>query len=180
MACTSAVLPALEFDECAPEIRYGEIGTIYFTRATAADVLTDATDDAEWTTRISNTAAIPGSGAAPIRQLTVIGQMPKPTRTETKISGGRKVNSAAERTITFKVDELSLDNLAAAAAVDAAGAVTWKTWFVAGGLLWGGNNGFNAQITLDPIIPEGSTEIMYIEGTLTWTGTQPETIVSPF
>ena len=180
MACATTTLPVVEFDDCTPEIHFGQIGKLYLTRNTSADVLVDASDDAEWTTRIDNDAVIPGSGAAPIRELTVIGSLPKPTTTETKISGGRKVNSTPENTLTFVVDETNLANMAAARTYQGAGTVTQKCWFLAGGLLFGGDSGFEAQITLYYTIPESETDVQKLEGTLTWTAVQPEVMASPF
>jgi hypothetical protein len=180
MACTTSVLPAVEFDDCAPSIHFGQIGKIYLTRNTSADVLADVTDDTEWTTRIDNDAVIPGSGAAPIRQLTVIGSMPKPTTTETKISGGRKVSSAAENVINFAVDETNIANIAMARTIQTAGTITYKCWFEADGLMSGGDSGFAATISIFYVIPESDTDVQKLEGTLTWTGVQPEVTLSPF
>ena len=180
MACATTTLPAVVFDDCTPDVHFGQIDTLYLTRNTAADNLTDATDAEEWADRIDNDAVIPGSGAAPIRKLTVIGSLPKPTTTETKISGGRKVNSTPENTINFAVDETNVTNMAAARTYQTAGTVTQKCWFTAGGLLFGGDAGFEAQITLYYTVPESETDVQKLEGTLTWTAVQPEVMLSPF
>lgn len=180
MACNTATLPAVEFDDCTPAIHFGQVGKLYLTRNTSADVLTDAADDAEWATRIDNDAVIPGSGAAPIRELTVIGSVPKPTTTETKISGGRKVNSAPENVLNFVIDETNIANMSAARAYQTAGTVTQKCWYLAGGLLFGGDTGFEATLTLYYTVPEADTDVQKLEGTLTWTGVQPEVMLSPF
>ena len=47
MACATTTLPVVEFDDCTPEIHFSRIGKLYLTRNTSADVLADASDDAE-------------------------------------------------------------------------------------------------------------------------------------
>lgn len=180
MACTTTTLPAVAFDDCTPSIHFGQVGKIYLTRNTSADVLADVTDDAEWAERIDNSAVIPGSGAAPIRELTVIGTVPVPTTTETKISGGRKVNSAPENVLDFEVDETNITNMAMARTYQTAGTVTQKCWFLAGGLLFGGDSGFEAALTIYYTVPQSETEVQKLVGKLTWTGVQPEVMLSPF
>lgn len=180
MACASAILPPVSFDECNPSIRFGQIKTVFITRDTSADVLTSASSLTEWNTRINATTTIPGTGAAPIRKLTVIGSLSEPEVTETDVSGDRKKYSAPKYTLPAKIDELSIENYAMANDIAAANGAQFKMWFLSGGLLFGGNSGISVSCKMNPVIPEGKTEVSYLQAQFTWEGVMADPIVSPF
>lgn len=177
--CASAVLPAVEFNFCDPDIRLGQIDRVYVTRAGTGDVLTDVEDADEWGTRIDNDAVIPGSGAAPIRELTGIGSLAEAEVTETDISDGRKTSSVPKQTLNFKIDELSLANIAAASTYQQSPAATHKIWFRSGGIMYGGDSGIDVSLVANLIIPEGKTEVSNISYRFKWEGYIPTAVVSP-
>ena len=180
--CGSPVLPPVAFDFCAPAIREGQITKIFITRATSADVLTSAASLTEWNTRLNATAVIPGTGAAPIRELSVIGSLALPEVTVSDISLGRKFRSKPNHIVNYKIDELSLSNLNSFMHdYQVAGSAVVKMWFLAGGLLYGGNSGIDSSINAGLVIPEDSTAYQTIEGTLEFKDYFPAgVIVSPF
>lgn len=177
--CASAVLPAVNFNFCDPDVRFGQIERVYVTRAGTGDVFTDWEDASEWATRIDNDAVIPGSGAAPIRELTGIGGLAEATVTETDISGGRKTSSVPQQVINFNIDELSLENITAARTYQQSPAATHKIWFKSGGLMYGGGDGIDVSLVSNLVIPEGKTEVSKINYKFKWEGYIPSAIVSP-
>ena len=180
--CGSPVLPPVAFNYCAPDIRPGQITKILITRDTSADVMTSASDLAEWNTRINASSVIPGSGAAPIRELTVVASLAAPDVTEQDISGGRKYRGKPEHKIAYKIDELSLGNINDLMHdYQVAGAATVKMWFVSGGLLFGGNTGISASVSSHLVIPEDINAVSTIEGEFSFKDYFPDgVIVSPF
>lgn len=177
--CASAVLPAVEFNFCDPDVRFGQITDVFITRAGTGDVFTDWESAVEWAARIDNDAVIPGSGAAPIRQLTGIGGLAEATVTETDISGGRKTSSVPQQTLNFAIDELSVVNIAAARTHQQSPAATYKMWFKSGGLMYGSGNGIEVSLVANLVIPEGKTEVSKITYKFLWEGYIPSAIVSP-
>jgi len=177
--CASAVLPAVSFNFCDPDVRLGEVDRIYITRASELDGFTDVADADEWADRLDQSATIPGSGAAPIRELTGIGEWPEPEVTETEISDGRKTTSLPKNTINFDIDELSITNISAARTYQQNPAATHKIWFRSGGLMYGGNTGIDVSLISRVVIPRGRTEVSQIKYTVKWDGYIPSAVASP-
>lgn len=176
--CTTFVLPPVNFSKCAPAVRFAQINRIYETRPTTADVLTDWASKTEWLTRLNQTSTVPGTGAAPIRELTVIGELTEPTQTETEISDGRTVKGPRKNVLPFTIDDLSTENIAWARAHQD-GTYTKKVWFGFEKLLFGGDEGIDVQINVNIIIGRDKNTVAGINGTLTWEGVQPEAILNP-
>ena len=177
--CANAVLPPTNFNFCAPKVRFGNIKRLWTTRASSADVLADWEDLAEWTTRINATAVIPVSGAAPIRALTITGDLPEPTRTETEISDDRIVYGPYTNVLNFTVDDLSLENIEWARLYQDDTYII-KMWYGWSTLIAGSTAGIDATIRTALVIPRGKSEVTGINGVLTWTGIQAEVANSPF
>lgn len=178
--CGDPVLPPVVTDYCTPKVRKGQIQKVYITRATTADVFTDVESLSEWNTRLDDDAVIPGTGAAPIRTLPVIGSIAEPDVTESDISLDRKYRSEPVQTLTWRMDDLSVENIDLVRDYQEAGAATVKMWFEAGGLIFGGNSGIDCTIKAGLVIPEGRTDFMTANGTFVWTGVTPSAAVSPF
>lgn len=178
--CGDPVLPVVVTDFCNPLVRKGQIQKLFITRATSADVLTDVSSLVEWNSRLDNADPIPGSGSAPIREIPVIGSMAEPEITESDISLDRIFRSTPKYTVSFKIDDLSIENIDLIRDYQEAGAATVKFWFLAGDLLFGGDSGIDATIKANLVIPESRTEFMTGTGTLIWTGSTPEAVASPF
>jgi hypothetical protein len=179
MAVCTTVLPVVGQDFCAPEINYGQIEQFFFTRQ--GDGLTDVTDDAEWTTRLSNTTTLPSAGTdAPIRAIDVIGDWPAPDVTETVISRNRRVYSRPAHTINLRVDHTNAANYAFAKTMLGT-TQTYSCWFIADGLIFGGDTGLTCDMTVTGYtIPESRTEIQQIIITIKWEGAMPDRDASPF
>lgn len=177
MACT-ATLPSVSFDLCNPTVRTAQITKIYWTLSGDDHVLTDVSDASEWATRLDDSTTYGGTGAAQIRTLPVVASLPLPTVTALDISLGRKFYPTPDRSLPFKIDDLSLANIAAVTGITNGN--TYKIWFVAGGLLWGGNDGIDVTMQADIEIPEGRNEIMTGTGACTWLAdTLPTPIANP-
>lgn len=171
MAVCSTVLPAVHADLCDDQAYFGEISQLYFTRL--GDDLTDYTDDTEWTTRLSNSTALPASPTlAPIRQLFGIGSIADPNRPSVVLSRRRNKYSDAEYTLVFNVDDTGEDNWAFLQGIPAGGQ-TYAVWFGTEERLFGGNAGIEATIVADFNIPESAQELMKIKLTVTWKATIP-------
>jgi hypothetical protein len=176
--CSDPILPVVAYDYCDPEILFGEISMIRWTRP--GDSLTDVTDLAEWEGRISNSAAIPVSGLWPIRELPVSAEMGEPDVTESEISGGRKVYSTPKYKIPFESTDFNTANLAFVRAMQAKPGTTVALWFESPGLIWGGDNGVTANVKITAVIPKSRTELCTIKGEFSFEQVLPESAASPF
>ena len=179
MAVCTTTLPVVSQEFCDPEINFGQIEQFFFTRQ--GDGLTDVTDDAEWTGRLNNSTALPSPPTlAKIRALDVIGSMPEPEATEVTISRNRVVRSAAKFTLTLTVDHTDQTNYDFAQDM-LNKTQTYSVWFLADGLIFGGNSGLTAQVTVTGYtIPEARTDIQGIKIVVKWTGDLPDRAVWPF
>ena len=171
MACTT-VLPSVHADLCDDQAFYGEISQLYFTRL--GDDLTDWADDAEWTTRLSNTTALPASPTlAPIRQLFGIGSIADPERPSIKLSRDRTKYGSPKFTMVFNVDDTGAVNWTFLQTIPVGGQV-YAVWPATEERMFGGNTGIEATIVADFNIPESVDELMKIKLTVTWKATIPD------
>jgi hypothetical protein len=155
-------LPAVDFDDCAPELHWGEVSKLYIAAVTAAD-FTNVELLAEWTTRLSETL----TGADTIRELTVLGDLPAPEQTEQAISGDRTAVGFKTFTLPFDIDETNDINYNFLLTYECNMKV--KVWYeTADGMLYGGNEGIEATLRMDQIIPRERTEIVKFTGSLKW------------
>lgn len=159
MAICVVTMPAAGADLCDFRLHFGRIDAILYTRAEATDALDDATDDAEWATRISNSAALTASGtAAPIRYHYVTGEWPLPELTEVEVSAGRTAFSNPKHAITVAVDDTG-DTNAALLATEHGVTKRRRVWLIADGQLHGGNGGYLMDLTyMGRPIPGAKTE----------------------
>ena len=158
----SATLPPLSFDDCNPEINDAQIDRIFFTNV--GNPLVDWTNATEWNGRLSQT----GTNGDAIRELCVIGEKPRPTSNKRDISKGRKVIGKKDHVLNFRIDDTSQDNHDAIRQLECGGNILF--WYTTlGGLMYGGTEGIEAQITMDNVIVEDDNEIIEIQGELEWT-----------
>lgn len=158
----SSILPVVEFSECAPQLLQAQVTKIYL--ANDGNPLTNWEDPAEWATRIDNNSVDPTA----IRELTVIGAMAAPSKTEKKISGGRRVYSPEEFTITGRIDDNSDTNYDFARATSCNR--QYRMWYATlGGKLYGGNEGILVNFSAWEEIPEDDLEYAIIAFELKWT-----------
>lgn len=171
----ATVPPLVEFDFCNPELNFGEIQKIYWTSYASAG-FTDITNilDPAWL-RIDNA----GSDPDVIRELDVIGSKAAPESTEIELSLDRTVKGLKTHTVTFKIDDTSALNHAMIRELECG--FQLRVWYANGeGLIWGGDDGIVASITLDEIIPETNDELITFEGTMKWKSKfSPERDVNP-
>lgn len=176
--CSSSLLPKLYGDFCAPATVYGQIEMVLFAKPG-----TTFADFAALAAAISNTAA---EGTDPVRYLHVISSMPKPTRTESTISLGRKVFSEPKYSIPLKcydVDYKTVDisgtptvvgNLDFVRDLQENPGASYLIWLVTKDKIIGGVDGIDATVSLDVIVPESREEFMTIEGTVDFDGIFPD------
>lgn len=157
----------------------GQIFKFYHTRPTSADVLTNITDDAEWALRLDQDAVIPGSGAAPIRQWSVIGSLPAGEVNDVELPLNQIHSIKGNTVLTLRCYDLTTENLAAAVAYRDAGTSKQKAWFAFDSLIGGGKNGIDGALRMNIIVPEGANELSYIEQTFTFKGSINSVVTSP-
>ena len=159
----SGSLEAVSFNECAPEIHYGEISKLYVARADAAnfsavDVIT------EWTARLTDT----GVAIDDIRTLIGIGELPAPEKTEQAISGNRTIYPPKKFNLLFEVDETNDTNYEFLLASECN--LKFKFWFeTSDGMLYGGNTGIEGVFNMDAPIPKSREEIAKFMTSIKWT-----------
>lgn len=169
----STDLPIVSFDDCNPEARLSEITKIYIARTDTAP-FTSVADATEWAKRLSMTATPPeGDPTTPvkdlIRPLTVIGDRPAPTPVNVALSNGRNKQIRKDFVVNFTIDEITAENLEFQRKSECTMKV--KFWYeIAGGLLFGGNEGIEGTLNSDLVLDRGNEAIVAINGTLTWKG----------
>lgn len=172
MACTT-VLPIAHADLCDPQAFYGEISMLMFTRL--GDSLVDWSSAVEWGTRLDQATALPAPGTdAPIRQLFGIGSLSSPDRPSIKLSRNRTLYGVPSFTMTFEVDDTGDDNWNTLMLGMPVGGQEYAVWFGTESRLFGGNDGIQATIVMNPNIPGSSEELQTISVTVTWKSTIPE------
>lgn len=178
MPCTY-ILPAVSFNDDCQTIKKGQIYYLFMTRPTAADVLTDVEELTEWTTRIDQDDVIPSSGAAKIRHLRGIGSLAAGETTDIAAPLDQIYSVPGNKTLTFRVHDLTAANLAAIIALRDAGTTQQKIWFQADDLLFGGNDGINGSMKADIVIPEGRTDLQYGEIIFTTKNSMNSAVTTP-
>lgn len=159
--CEGALPPVL-FDDCAPEIHYGQIVKLYLANAEAAD-FTNVELLSEWTTRLSADSTDPDA----IRELTVIGDLPEPERTEQTISGDRIITGQKQFTMNFEVDETNVVNYEFMLTTECN--LKFKLWAeMSDGILYGGNEGILASVLMNLLLPRERTDVVKYMGTAKW------------
>ena len=158
----SGSLEAVSFNECAPELHYGEISKLYVARSDAAD-FTSPDIITEWTTRLSDTETTVDK----IRTLIGIGEMGQPEKTELLISGGRTVYSPKTFNVLFEVDETNDTNYEFLLSTECN--LKFKFWFeTSDGMLYGGKTGIEAVFNMDAPIPKGREEVAKFMISIKW------------
>lgn len=167
-------LPEVSFATCNPEVNESQIEKIYLTKPNA-DCLTNWEDSAEWATRLSQSS----TDAGKIRELTVVGDKPKPETTPKTISGGRIVYGNKKHTINFDIDESNAINHEFVRNAKCIKEV--KIWYqTKSGHLFGGNCGIDASFEVDMTLSRTEGDLVLYQGTIKWDSNDlEERIVSP-
>ena len=161
--CTSSA-PAPNFDDCNPQIEFGEISRIFITNKDYP--FTNIEDVAEWTARLSNTS----TDVNAIRELVVIGQKPAAEGERMRISDGRRITMPKTHSVTAKIDELNDENYDWLRYMECND--QYLMWYKAGSYVFGGNDGISASIGANHVIPEGDKEMQTIEISAEWDAKQ--------
>lgn len=158
--CTTAV-PVVSFSECAPQVILGQINKVYL--ANVGHPMVNWADPAEWAARIDNASTDPDA----IRELTVIGEKPRPEANAVDISNGRKAYGNRNYTLNVTIDDNSDDNYNFARYTGCNG--TYLMWYATiGGYLYGNNAGIKASFILDEVNPVGPNDFATLQGEITW------------
>lgn len=172
--CEELELPVVEADFCTPNINYGQVDEVYI--GVDGNPFTDWNLLTEWNARKDNDDT---TDATKLRYLHVVGDKPAPEKTELKISKKRKVNTEKKHTINIKVDETGDKNYNLVKWLEENVGAELRVWYSAGKYLYGGNEGVQATIDLDDVIPESDEELNTFIGAIKFEGGHPERILNP-
>ena len=181
MACVETN-PVIVFDDNCQTIKRGQIYKLWMTRGKAVDVLADVTDLEEWEDRLSQSGAADPADptAAPIREYSGIGSTDVGEVADVEIPLDQVFSFPGNKTIAFRINDLTPANIAAAIAIRAKGTITKRIWFQADDLIYGGDSGIIANVTADIVIPEGRNEPQSIQLNLTFKGSLNAVDTTPF
>jgi len=167
-------IAAIDFDECAPKVFFGEITHIYIASGDA-EPLTDVEDLAAWTARLSDDGTDPDV----IRDFHVAADLPASTAEEIVISLGRKVYSPASHVINVDIDDISDATYEFGRTTSCN--TSYRVWFATPSHIYGGTDGILALVNLRPVIERGIKSLNKLTGTITWEAQfSPERHDNPF
>lgn len=168
----------VSFDNCNPELHYGPIEFLYLRKRGSS--FSDWTSAAEWAANIDNAGTNPDD----IRQLRVIGSMPRPASNVTKISGNRSQSGPKTFTLELIVDETNDTNYEWLRSNECNG--NYDVWIETSsasgdpGLLFGDNDGIKGYVLADYTIETDESAPHKMMLTITWQAKfHPKRIVSP-
>jgi len=168
--CSGAVAP-VAFDDCVPELHWGEVSEIYivgfdpdFVPFTEGNI----TSLAEWLLRMDQ------EDDDMIRMLTVIGEFTEAEITEVPYSGDRIAIGFKTFNLPFEIDETSQTNYEFLLNLECGG--HFRIWFeTSDGVRYGGLEGIEASVRLNLVIPRERTALVKFIGNITW-----KSLYSPF
>ena len=164
--CTG-ILEAVSFNDCAPEVHFGEIAKLYLWVDSATPPFASQAqfDSAvHWATHLSQS----GNAVDDIREFTVIGEQPEPEQTETPISGDRTVIGWKKFTLNLEIDETNEINYNFLLASECNG--KYKAVYETGdGIMYGGYLGLDVSLKMNQVIPKTRQEVVKIMVKVTWT-----------
>lgn len=158
-------LGAIDFDDCAPEVHFGEIAKLYLGVLDEIPFASQAEFDsaAHWATHLSDSATTAGA----IREFTVIGEMPEPEQTEVPISGDRIVQGFKKFVLNLEIDETNETNYNFLLLSECGG--KYKAWFeTADGIIYGGYQGLEVSVKMNQPIPKSRQELVKITVKVSW------------
>jgi hypothetical protein len=169
--CT-ALLPAVVFSECNPELNASEIIEVYLAKG-SAEPLTLWSDPAEWATRMALATA------EKIVQLVVSGDKPAPTSQIRDYSNFRKAVITKDHVLNFTIDETNVTNHDFVRNLECGG--TYRMWYkTQSGHMFGGNEGVICSLDSNMVLNRGESEVITFETVATWKSKfTEERIVSP-
>ena len=163
----AGVLGSVNFDDCAPEVHFGEISKLYL--AVLDEVGQPFASQAEfdslahWATHIDETSTADGA----IREFTVIGDQPEPEQTETYISGDRTIQGYKKFILNLEIDETNDTNYNFLLLSECGG--KYKAWYAtADGIVYGGYEGLEVSLKMNQVIPRERSTIVKIMVKVSW------------
>ena len=172
--CTD-VLESVLFDECAPEVHFGEIARVYLWVDSATPPFASQANydsSAHWAGVIYDYVEDTPPTIGEVLQLTVIGEKPEPESTETAISGDRIVTSPEKHTMNFEIDETNEVNYNFLMSSKCNGKFK-ANYETADGIIYGGYLGLDVSLKINEVIPRGRQEVVKYMGQMTWTAEFP-------
>ena len=162
----AGVVAIMDFNECAPEVHYGEIAKIYLWELGVHPWATEAAfgTPAGWTGVVSNSTTPIGTK---VRELIVIGEMTEPEQTETPISGDRIMTGFKKFVVPFEIDETNETNYNWLLTSECGGKYS-AAFETADGLLYGGMHGLEVTIKANQVIPKERSGIVKIIAKMQW------------
>jgi len=161
------VLESVSFNDCAPEVHFGEIAKLYLWVDSATPPFASQANfdsPSHWATHLNQS----GVAVDDIREFTVIGEMPEPEQTETPISGDRTVIGYKKFTLNLEIDETNEINYNFLLASECNG--KYKAVFeTADGIMYGGYLGLDVSVKMNQVIPRTRQEVVKIMVKVTWT-----------
>jgi hypothetical protein len=165
-SCAGSVAD-VDFDNCTPIYHWGEISKIYLGSTTVPD-FADVSSIVEWNAILSETED------DHIRSLIVIGEQPEAETVEVPTSGDRIAIGYKKFSINAEIDETNDTNYNFHLMLECGG--KFKLWYeTSDGMLYGGNEGIEASVKTNQIIPKERTALVKIMLKATWNSLQ-----SPF
>jgi hypothetical protein len=163
--CTS-ILESVSFNDCAPEVHFGEIAKLYLWVDSATPPFASQAEFdslAHWNTHLNQS----GVAVDDIREFTVIGEQPEPEQTETPISGDRTVIGYKKFTLNLEVDETNETNYNFLLAAECNG--KYKCCYeTADGIIYGGYQGLDVSVKMNNMIPRERTAVVKFMMKVTW------------
>ena len=165
--CTG-VLDEVQFNECAPEVHFGEIAKLYLwvdsvTPPFASQAEYDDLDN--WTDHLY---VYPAAVAIDdILEFTVIGEQPEPEQTETPISGDRIVVGYKKFILNLEIDETNDTNYEFIMASECDGKYKCN-YETADGQLYGGWEGLDVSVKMNQVIPRERAGVVKIMTKVAW------------
>jgi len=164
--CTG-VLESVSFNECAPEVHFGEIAKLYLWVDSATPPFASQAEydsAAHWATHLDES----GTDIDDIREFIVIGEQPEPEQTETFISGDRSVWGYKKFTLNLDIDETNETNYSFLLASECNGSYK-ANYETADGLLYGGYLGLDVSVKMNQVIPRERSAVAKIMVSVIWT-----------
>jgi len=170
----AGTLGSVRFNECAPEVHFGEIARLYLwaldDEAFASQA--DFDDLVHWSEHIMegpdiHTGLPADTITDPIRVFTVIGEMPEPEQTETSISGDRIIIGFKKFVLNLEIDETNDTNYNFLLLSECGGKYH-AVFETADGMVYGGYQGLEVSIKMNQVIPRERTNVVKIMVKVSW------------
>lgn len=170
--CDPLDLPAVGASFCAPVLNFGEAGKLHVLQP--GNPIADFTDLAAITARLDNTTL---SDDTKIRTFNIVGSKPKADSNAVEYSRKRKIYTAKDHTVPFKIDEVNDENYAFMEFLEANPGQSYMFLYEVNNYIYEVEL---ATMIMDYVTPESDEELEYFDCLLEWTGDHPKRYANPF